>query len=195
MQVKTGMLMSNVILVNENNEPIGKADKLQAHLKGWCHRAFSIFIFKKTSYGLSILLQKRAISKYHSGGLWSNTCCSHPQPKEKLTVAAKKRLFFEMGFNAELTQAGLFHYRTQFDNGLVENEWDYVFTGFYHGEKIKPNTAEVDSYRFEDAILLRKKINDSPNDYTVWLSPAFEIALSCILTNIRRGPKPLNNDR
>jgi isopentenyl-diphosphate delta-isomerase type 1 len=166
--------MSDVILVDEQNNPIGQTDKYEAHLKGLPHRAFSIFVFKKTPQGLSLLLQKRALSKYHSAGLWSNTCCSHPKPLENLKIAAENRLFFEMGLKISLTDVGLFHYQAKLNNGLVENEWDYLFTGFYNNEVIQPNLAEVDCYRFEHLHVLQKNLHVHPQRYTAWLPLALK---------------------
>src|SRR5689334_15327319 len=118
-----------VILVDENDNPIGSAEKLAAHEQGGQrHRAFSVFIFRKRDE-LEVLLQQRASHKYHCPDLWTNTCCSHPQPGETITQAGERRLQEEMGIATPLTWVGKFHYIAHFDNGLSENEIDHVLVG------------------------------------------------------------------
>ncbi len=124
-------ILTEVILVNEADEPIGTMEKMEAHVKGLLHRAFSIFIFNSRG---EMLLQQRAGGKYHNGGLWTNTCCSHPIPGEKVLSAAKRRLSEEMGFVTELSPAFNFTYKATFDNGLTEYEYDHVLTGVYDGD-------------------------------------------------------------
>jgi isopentenyl-diphosphate delta-isomerase len=118
------MELQQVILVNDRDEPIGLMEKLEAHQKGLLHRAFSIFIFNSSG---ELLLQRRSLHKYHSGGLWTNTCCSHPSPAEDILAAAQRRLNEEMGFTAPLEKIFDFIYKAEFDNGLVEYEFDHVF--------------------------------------------------------------------
>ena len=120
-----------VILVNEQDEPIGLMEKMEAHEKGLLHRAFSILIFNSNG---EMLLQQRASGKYHSPNLWTNACCSHPMPGESLFDAAHRRLKEEMGFDTFLSHAFTFTYRTDFDNGLTEHEIDNVFTGIFDGD-------------------------------------------------------------
>ena len=122
------MSVNEVILVNERDEPVGAMEKIEAHRKGVLHRAFSIFVFNKQG---DLLLQQRAANKYHSGGLWTNTCCSHPEPGQQTKDAATKRLTEEMGFTTPLEKIFEFTYHTNFDNGLTEHEYDHVFTGQY----------------------------------------------------------------
>jgi isopentenyl-diphosphate delta-isomerase len=172
--------MSQVILVDQHNRPIGAADKLDAHIKGLPHRAFSIFIFQHTPQGTSLLLQKRCQSKYHSGGLWSNTCCSHPHPQEDFIACAQTRLQFEMGFRVPLKKVGLLHYIASCDNGLTENEWDYILTGYYHGQPISPHPDEVEDFCFEDIQILQKKITSLPEQYTAWLPKIIKTAVDSI---------------
>jgi isopentenyl-diphosphate delta-isomerase len=124
-----------VILVNEKDEAIGAMEKMEAHEKALLHRAFSIFIFNKKG---EMLLQKRSAKKYHSAGLWTNTCCSHPQPDEDILQSATKRLREEMGFDTTIIKAFDFIYNAPFDNGLTEYEFDHVFIGHYDGAVI-PN--------------------------------------------------------
>src|SRR5688500_14176064 len=128
-----------VILVNEQDVEIGKMEKLEAHQKAVLHRAFSVFIFNKKG---EMLLQQRARNKYHSAGLWTNACCSHPSPGEDTLSAASRRLIEEMGFSTALTKIFEFTYQTRFDNGLTEHEYDHVYTGVFEGT-IKPNPDEV----------------------------------------------------
>src|ERR1700730_504067 len=116
--------MEEVILVNDQDEPLGKIEKMEAHLRGKLHRAFSVFIFDGDG---RMLLQQRALNKYHSGGLWTNACCSHPRPGENTTVAGRRRLKEEMGFDTALEPMFQFTYKAAFENGLVEHEFDHVF--------------------------------------------------------------------
>ena len=117
-----------VILVDKNDNQVGLMPKLEAHEKGLLHRAFSVFIFNNE---YKLLLQKRATSKYHSGGLWTNTCCSHPREGEDISEAANRRLFEEMGIKTSLRKVYDFIYKAELDNGLTENEFDHVFYGVY----------------------------------------------------------------
>jgi len=120
----------DVILVNEQDQPVGTMEKMEVHQKALLHRAFSVFLFNDRG---EMLLHKRADSKYHSGGLWTNACCSHPRPGEDTRSAAEKRLQEEMGIVTPLTKAFDFIYKASFDNGLTEHEFDHVFTGTYQG--------------------------------------------------------------
>lgn len=161
--------MPQVILVNDQDEAIGVMDKMEAHEQGSLHRAFSIFIFNSNG---EMLLQQRALDKYHSGGLWTNTCCSHPQPGEDILAAANRRLMEEMGFAASLEKVFSFKYKTDFDNGLMEHELDHVFTGKYDGD-IKPDPTEVSGYSFLSVDAVRKSIEEDPHSYTSWFKIAF----------------------
>jgi isopentenyl-diphosphate delta-isomerase len=161
--------LPDVILVNEHDEAIGAMEKMEAHSTGSLHRAFSIFIFNSRG---EMLVQQRAIRKYHSGGLWTNACCSHPMPGEEIMEAAHRRLFEEMGFDTDLSKAFSFQYRTHFLNGLTENEYDHVFTGVYDGE-IFPVANEVQDYCFMSIADIRKSIESHPQKYTEWFKIAF----------------------
>ncbi len=161
--------MNKLILVDENDLSIGYMDKMETHQKGLLHRAFSIFIFNSNG---EMLLQQRALSKYHSGGLWTNACCSHPYQNDDITVAAAKRLQEEMGFTAELTKAFEFIYKANFDNGLIEYEYDHVFVGNYQG-KIFANKEEVSDYCFMSMQQIESAIQSHPQNYTAWFSIAF----------------------
>lgn len=161
--------MVEVILVNEHDEPLGFMEKMEAHVKGLLHRAFSVFIFNDEG---DMLLQKRAPEKYHSPGLWTNACCSHPNPAEEVSDAARRRLLEEMGFVADLEKAFSFTYRAEFENGLTEHEFDHVFTGTYSGP-VLPDPSEVSDYRYVKMDMLREDITRHPHLYTEWFKIAF----------------------
>jgi len=158
-----------VILVDKNDNAIGSMEKMDAHLKGLLHRAFSIFIFNSKG---EMLLQQRAIKKYHSAGLWSNACCSHPQPGEETKLAALRRLNEEMGFKISLQKVFDFIYKAPFENGLTENEFDHVFVGEYQGE-IKINPDEVNDYSFKPVKEIKQELTENPEKYTAWFRIAF----------------------
>lgn len=144
-------------------------DKIEVHQKGLLHRAFSIFIFNDEGH---LLLQQRALNKYHSGGLWSNSCCSHPQPGEDTEAAAMKRLQEEMGFTTELTEVFSFTYKMEFENGLTEHEFDHVFIGRYNGE-VYPDNTEVRDYCFMSPDDIKTSMEMFPDKYTVWFRIAY----------------------
>jgi diphosphomevalonate decarboxylase len=174
---KTLITLNNVILVDPEDRKIGQIEKILAHQYAMLHRAFSVFIFRKKNNQLELLIQQRNKDKYHSGGLWTNTCCSHPRPGEKIASAAKRSLKHEMGIEARLKNVGKFHYVAQFDNGLLENEIDHVFIGHYDNEKIPVNPTEVDDYRWREISDLKKELDKNPKAFTPWLKQALEIAL------------------
>nr|WP_294991111.1 isopentenyl-diphosphate Delta-isomerase [uncultured Sediminibacterium sp.] len=161
--------MEQVILVNELDEVVGVMEKMEAHEKALLHRAFSVFVFNKQH---QLLLQKRAITKYHSGGLWTNTCCSHPRPGEPTENAALRRLKEEMGFETKLTKAFTFVYQASFENGLTENEFDHVYIGEYDG-MVNANPDEVASFAYCGLDEIEKSMQEHPEHYTVWFQIAF----------------------
>ena len=163
------MTMNEVILVDNNDVAIGSMDKMEAHEKALLHRAFSVFIFNSRG---EMLLQQRADKKYHSGGLWTNACCSHPSPGEDTDKAAARRLKEELGFTVDLKKAFTFTYRTDFENGLTENEFDHVYTGIYDG-RIVADVDEVKSYRFIPMHEIEISIGCDPAKYTSWFVIAF----------------------
>jgi isopentenyl-diphosphate delta-isomerase len=163
------MSETQVVLVNEQDQIIGTMEKMEAHRKGLLHRAFSIFIFNHKG---EMLLQQRASSKYHSGNLWTNACCSHPFPDENIQDAAYRRLQEEMGFVTPLEHAFSFTYKAELDNGLTEHEYDHVFMGCYDG-LIQPNPAEVKDYCFMKMDTINEQVNDYPDKYTAWFRIAF----------------------
>ncbi|MDX2257236.1 MAG: isopentenyl-diphosphate Delta-isomerase [Pseudanabaenaceae cyanobacterium bins.39] len=154
-----------VILVDHQDQQIGVAEKLQAHQDGLLHRAFSIFILNSQG---KLLLQKRARHKYHSGGLWTNTCCSHPRPHENILEAAHRRLQEEMGLECELTEIFSFVYRAELDQGLTEYEFDHVLLGYGDREPIL-NPDEAEDWCWIDLSMLQKDIAANPQNYTYWL--------------------------
>ena len=158
------MIQEHVILVDHTGREIGTQEKLQAHREGKLHSAFSIFVFNAVG---ELLLQRRARTKYHSGGLWTNTCCSHPRPGESYYNAAKRRLNEEMGFDCELTGLFSFIYHTQLDNSLFEHELDHVFAGYYNGQPT-PNPNEVDDWKWMNISALKQDVQESPENYTYW---------------------------
>lgn len=167
-----------VILVDEEDNPIGEAEKIAAHQQGLLHRAFSIFIFHKPSQGEPLLLlQQRQSSKYHCAGLWTNTCCSHPKPGETVLAAAHRRLLEELGMQTELKEVGGFHYTAKFDNGLIENEMDHVLIGFTSDTTIAFNPEEIQAVRWITVSELLEELLQSPQNFTPWFAPALEVAL------------------
>lgn len=166
-----------VILVDENDQEIGQAEKISAHEKNLLHRAFSIFIFRTHQGQAQVLLQQRALTKYHSPGLWTNTCCSHPRPNEAILTAGTRRLKEEFGFSTELKNVGWFHYNAHFSNGLSENEIDHVLVGSLNDEKqIKPNPAEIHTYRWVAIDELQQELAANPEQFTPWFAQALHLA-------------------
>jgi isopentenyl-diphosphate delta-isomerase len=159
------LLEEQVILVDTSDREIGTAEKLQAHREGLLHRAFSIFVLNSQGH---LLLQKRAQHKYHSGGLWTNTCCSHPRHEEPTLLAAHRRLQEEMGFDCELQELFSFVYRAKLDNHLTEYEFDHVFVG-YCDRKPVLNLEEAEDWKWIDLKTLQTDIQKSPESYTYWL--------------------------
>jgi isopentenyl-diphosphate Delta-isomerase len=157
--------MEQLILVNKKDKAIGFQEKLKAHQLGQLHRAFSIFIFNSTG---RLMLQRRSLEKYHCGGLWSNTCCGHPRPKELLEKAIYRRLNEEMGFDCHLQKNFEFIYKVQFDNDLWENEYVHVFFGQYDG-KPEPNSEEVSAWKWIELDNLKKEIQHNPEKFTYWM--------------------------
>lgn len=161
-----------VILVDEHDNEVGVMEKLQAHREGRLHRAFSIFIFNARN---ELLLQQRALDKYHSGGLWTNTCCSHPRPNETVKDAAHRRLFEEMGISCGLTIKTSFIYQTPFENGLTEHELDYVLTGTIQTDP-HINPEEVHAFRWMSMEAVKRDVELHPEQYTSWFKIALETA-------------------
>jgi isopentenyl-diphosphate delta-isomerase len=159
-----------VILVDKEDNPIGKMEKLEAHEKALLHRAFSVFVFNDKE---ELMLQQRALSKYHSPGLWTNTCCSHQRFGETNIQAGKRRLQEEMGFSVELEDVMSFVYKAPFDNGLTEHEFDHILIGKYN-EEPKPNPDEVASWKWASLDYIVNDIDKNPDNYTAWFKIIFE---------------------
>ena len=164
------MIEEQVILVNEQDEPIGLMNKMEAHEKAVLHRAFSVFILNDK---IEVMLQQRAHHKYHSPLLWTNTCCSHQRAGETNIEAGKRRLFEEMGFKAELKELFHFIYKAPFDNGLTEHELDHVMIGYYNGEPVI-NDDEVESWKWMTIEAIKEDMILNPEAYTVWFKIIFD---------------------
>jgi len=165
-----------VILVDESDKPLGVMEKMEAHRRALLHRAFSVFIF---NFAGEMLLQRRALSKYHSGGLWTNACCSHPRPDEETCEAARRRLSEELGFAVPLEKIFDFTYRSEFDNGLTEYEFDHVYIGHYD-QGVYPNPEEVSEYRWLSPAAVQAELAAFPETYTSWFHLAFPRIMSWI---------------
>lgn len=161
--------MENVILVDEHDVATGIMEKMEAHQKARLHRAFSVFIFNRQK---EMLLQQRALTKYHSAGLWTNSCCSHPRPGEDTEAAALRRLQEEMGFTTPVHKAFDFVYQASFENGLTEYEFDHVLVGYYDGPII-PDENEVSSFAYKPMQEIQKLLETDPQLFTVWFRIAF----------------------
>lgn len=165
--------MDHVILVDNDDNQVGIMEKIQAHEQGLLHRAFSVFLFDSRGH---MLLQQRALDKYHSAGLWSNTCCSHPRPGEGLPQAAARRLFEEMGISCPVTKCFSFVYRAALDNGLTEYEYDHVFTGVFDGVPVV-NPQEVRDWRYADPEQVMEEIKTVPYKFSYWFRQAMHLLL------------------
>ena len=190
-----------IILVDEQDKETGRVGKLEAHEKGLLHRAFSIFIFRKIlvdepdgtrTFHIQLLIQQRAEGKYHSGGLWANSCCSHPRVGEELLEAAARRLPEETGYTVSdleggetgaagaLEEKGAFVYTAEFDNGLTEHEFDHVLIGWLRKDLLdkepQPNPEEASRMEFVDVADVMQDVLKSPGKYAAWFLPALLIA-------------------
>lgn len=190
-----------IILVDEQDRETGRVGKLEAHEKGLLHRAFSIFIFRKIlvdepdgtrTFHIQLLIQQRAEGKYHSGGLWANTCCSHPRDGEELLEAAARRLPEETGYTVSdleggeagaadaLEEKGAFVYTAEFDNGLTEHEFDHVLIGWLRKDMLdrepQPNPEEASRMEFVDVADVMQDVLKNPGKYAAWFLPALLIA-------------------
>jgi isopentenyl-diphosphate Delta-isomerase len=167
-------MSEQVILVDNDDRQTGTMEKMEAHEKGLLHRAFSVFVFNSRG---ELLMQQRAKGKYHSGGLWTNTCCSHPRNGDQTEAAALRRLNEEMGIVCKLNPAFHFIYKAEFDNGLTEHEYDYVFFGSSDNAP-KINRSEVQDYKYISLHLLAEDIKTNPANYTAWLKDSFDMVVS-----------------
>jgi isopentenyl-diphosphate Delta-isomerase len=164
-------VIENVVLIDEADAALGEGEKLAVHRQGALHRAFSVFAFNSAG---ELLLQRRALSKYHSGGLWTNTCCGHPRPGESTEDAARRRLFEELGMTCgDLTPAGVYRYRAEIKD-LVENELDHLLVTTV-AEVPDPNPEEVGEWRFIGLDELTTWLYERPEDFTAWFPPAWKV--------------------
>lgn len=168
-----------VVLVDENDNEIGKEEKIKAHENGGkLHRAISVFIFNPKG---ELLLQRRALTKYHAPGLWANTCCSHPRPKESAEQAARRRLKEEMGFTCDVEEMFSLIYKADVGNGLTEYEYDHIFIGIWDGEP-EPNPEEVAEWKWESVENIEKELKENPEKFTPW----FRIIFPKVVEYIRK---------
>lgn len=172
------MERNKVILVDENDNALGEVEKLEAHEQGKLHRAFSVFIFNDKG---ELLLQQRANHKYHGAGLWTNTCCSHPQLKEDVRQSAAERLAYEMGLKCDLEYSHSFIYKTKVENDLIEHEYDYVFVG-YSNDEPNINKEEVQGYKWMNLNAILEDIHLNPDIYTYW----FKVALPEVIYGMKK---------
>lgn len=156
--------MEHVILVDEHDKAVGTMEKLEAHRKGVLHRAFSVILFNDEG---KLLLQKRSKNKYHSSGLWTNTCCSHPLPGETMDAATRRRLKQEMGIDLQPVFSHRFIYKAKLDHDLIEHELDHVYVGTYNGSP-EINDKEVEDWKYVDFQWLKEDMQKNPSSYTAW---------------------------
>lgn len=164
------MAIEKVILVNERDEQIGLMEKIEAHQKALLHRAFSVFVYNSKG---EVMIQQRAAQKYHSPGLWTNTCCSHPREGESNIEAGIRRLQEEMGFQTDLKESTSFIYKAPFDNGLTEHEYDHILIGKFDGEP-QINPGEVADWKWIAMDELKADIQKYPENYTAWFKIIFD---------------------
>lgn len=165
------MAATHVVLVDIDDRPIGTEDKLRAHELGTLHRAVSVFVFDATG---ALILQQRAATKYHSGGLWSNSACTHPQRDETPLAAAQRCLREELGTRATLRPAFRFRYRSAVPPGLIEHEYDHVFVGTLHDPPL-PAPEEVAAWRAAAPNEIARDVARNPEAYTAWLRIALPL--------------------
>lgn len=172
-------MIEDVVLVDVDDNPLGTMDKLEAHQKGALHRAFSVFIFNDKK---ELLLQQRSFEKYHSGGLWTNTCCSHPQESENVQEACQRRLIEEMGFTTDLDFVTTFIYKANLDHDLIEHELDHVYIGNYN-DSPKPNSNEVCNWKYINLSELEQDMDLFPENYTVWFKIIYAKVKNHLMAN------------
>lgn len=172
------MERDKVVLVDIDDKPVGEMDKIAAHQQGALHRAFSVFVFNNQG---ELLIQQRASSKYHGAGLWTNTCCSHPQWGENVEQSAMERLEFEMGLQCKLKFSHSFIYKSEVENNLIEHEYDHVFIGITNEDPVI-NPDEVQDFAWVNVNELLDNVKMRPQNYTYW----FKLALPVVLPNLHR---------
>lgn len=164
------MKEEQVILVNKQDEQTGLMGKMEAHEKARLHRAFSVFVYNDKQ---ELMIQQRAKHKYHTPGLWANTCCSHPREGEDIIEAGKRRLQEEMGFQTNLKKTTSFIYKAAFDNGLTEHEYDHILVGHYN-KKPQINPDEVADWKWISLEELKKEVAENPTKFTAWFKIILE---------------------
>jgi isopentenyl-diphosphate delta-isomerase len=170
MGIFEAMEEEKVVLVDIHDQPIGTMGKIEAHEKALLHRAFSVFVLNANN---ELLLQQRAFEKYHSPGLWTNSCCSHQREGESNLEAGNRRLMEEMGMRVPLEELFTFIYKASFENGLTEHELDHVMVG-YSDEDPQINPDEVAAFKWISLDDLKKDLIDQPQNYTVWFKIIFD---------------------
>lgn len=176
-----------VVLVNEQDIPLGVAEKLKAHKLGLLHRAFSVFVYRKQGKDIEILLQQREKDKYHCGGLWTNTCCSHPREAEDIIEAGQRRLKEEMSLDIPLSNIGSFLYKAEFENGLIEHEFDHILVGEYPSTNdvlIYYNPMEVQNTQWMTLEVLKRSLSLHPERYTPWFLPALNLVQEALCSRL-----------
>lgn len=163
-------MAEQVILVDENDNEIGLMEKMEAHRKGLLHRAFSVFVLNDKG---ELMVHQRALHKYHSGGLWTNTCCSHPRKGETVEEAAHRRLVEEMGFDCPIEKQFDFVYKAVLDSGLTEHEFDHLFIGHYNDEP-NINPEEVADWKWMTVDAVKQDLEENPTQYTEWFKIIFD---------------------
>lgn len=170
-----------VVLVDSEDQVVGSEEKMKAHRLGLLHRAFSVFLYRHVRNEVEILLQQRQSTKYHCGGLWTNTCCSHPRLGETIEEAGRRRLQEEMSIDCPLRVIGRFQYRAPFDNGLIEHELDYVLVGEYNDkDPFVPNPDEVQDTRWVSLKGIQQQLKEKPNEFTPWFPLALELVMDAV---------------
>ncbi len=169
-----------VILVTEQDEEKGTMEKMQAHREGVLHRAFSVFIVDRVGPACKMLIQRRAMDKYHSPGLWTNACCSHPRPGESVEAAASRRLREELVFTVPLESLGKMLYRADVGSGLIEHEYDHLFLGQY-AKPVQPVPSEASDARYVPLTDLEDWMRERPHDFTRW----FHLAMPRVMQELR----------
>ncbi|MDZ7845727.1 MAG: isopentenyl-diphosphate Delta-isomerase [Owenweeksia sp.] len=159
-----------VVLVDEQDQQIGTMEKMEAHREGLLHRAFSVFVMNAKG---EIMMQQRAEHKYHSGGLWTNTCCSHPRENEDIEDAAHRRMKEEMGFDCEMRKLLEFTYLARLDKGMTEHEYDHLYIGYFDGEP-QPNPGEASNWKWMSIDSVTKDLRQNPGHYTEWFKIIFD---------------------
>lgn len=177
----------SLILVDKHDTEIGAGLKLHVHQHGLLHRAFSIFVFNGQG---QLMLQQRALGKYHSGGLWTNTCCGHPRPGELVASAARRRLQEEMGFECPLVEVGTLTYKAQVSNDLIEHEFDHIYVGQFDA-LAKPDPTEALDWKWIDTSALSDQLTAQPELYTVWFKKILEQP-NAQLENLKAHVQQLN---